>query len=207
MVKKSTTSPKKTTRTASTKKKTVKKATRRASTRKSAPKKAATDDKVPPTEPVEPEQVVEARGIVATLGDDATAEQVARKQIVERFGIDADQAARIIRDILDEMAAPSVDASKKIGLAQRRLNEVYKMAIQASEPAVALQAARELNRLECLYNKADRLAADGGDLVDPEKEAAREILQGALNLPETDATPIDDLARRLVYEYIAAVRS
>lgn len=189
--------------TKSNKTKTTKSA--KSTKKTTARKKPARADDVVVSSTLDASAVDDARGLVATLGDDETAAQVARDQIAQRYGIDIDSAAKVIADILDEMAAPTVETSKKIGLAQRRLNEVYKMAIQASEPAVALQAARELNRLECLYNKADRLTRETGDIIDPEKESTREILLSALNLDDSDTTPLDDLARRLVYDYIAKV--
>lgn len=192
---------KKTTKLSKTKTTKSAKSTKKETVRKK-PARAA-DDVVVVASTLDASAVDDARGLVATLGDDETAAQVARDQIAQRYGIDIDSAAKVIADILDEMAAPTVETSKKIGLAQRRLNEVYKMAIQAAEPAVALQAARELNRLECLYNKADRLTRETGDIVDPEKESTREILLSALNLDDSDTTPLDDLARRLVYDYIA----
>lgn len=182
-------------------KKTVKKATAKKTVQKSTTKKSA-----PVKKAILPASLVsDARTVVSVFGDDKTAAAVAEEKLVQK-GAGPEEAREAVKTVLKEMETPDVNVQKKLGLAQRRLNEVFRMAIENGEAVVALATARELNKLECLYNKAESVSNIDGVMKDEEKDATRTIILKALGKEEDTGERLDDLARLLVFKYIERMR-
>jgi hypothetical protein len=115
-----------------------------------------------------------------------TDEQIERAVCLLVSGVAADEAAvRIARrwETSHEVAARAVEVARErltaaaefnrdeqVNVAYRRLNDVYRGAIDMKDPRTALAAQKELNKLLSLYGDAEGEIRGGGD-----GEAEREL--------------------------------
>lgn len=129
--------------------------------------------------------------VVLTVNDDPLAAWIVQK----KYNIPRADAVEIIAGVRREIsAAASGSRRDKLGESLARLNEIYKTSIQTMDARTALSVTKELSKTQRLYNTYEDKETNE---IDPEKEAARAILQSAVEGGEN--MTLDELARALVY--------
>ena len=91
------------------------------------------------------------------------------------------------------------DSRARLGETLARLNEISATAIKSMDAKTALAVQKELTKTQSLYNKFEDKAEE---TVDREKDAAREILESALEGTPKGTLTLDELAKALVYKLI-----
>ncbi len=134
--------------------------------------------------------------VILTVNDDALASWLVQK----KYNLDRQCSDLLIKDIRREITESSTgDSRARLGETLARLNEIYATAIKSMDAKTALAVQKELTKTQSLYNKFEDKAEE---TVDREKDAAREILESALEGTPKGTLTLDELAKALVYKLI-----
>ena len=115
--------------------------------------------------------------IVLLMASGMTGDEL--KDAAGKLEITTDDVEKVIRDARRKIhKAAKVNQAQAIGTALARLNDIYRRALQANDGRTALQAQKELNKLQDLYHgptKSSTTSTDKASNIELEKIKAHLI--------------------------------
>lgn len=147
--------------------------------------------KVQPTTNAQAEATIE-KMIISTRNPELVVDMFSKKT-----GIDEKTAETAVKKVRKRiLKRASVDFKAEIGLHLTALDVLFQNATQAKDTKTALAVEKERGKTLSLYNKIEE---EERAKQDKEKDAARAILQSAIDAP---IERLDDLARAVVNRLI-----